>query len=95
MEEQDIRDSATATEFLQAVDRWLADNNVMYQGKRDDRYLGPLHLARIPRGSFSEYDQQEIKRRGVGEDHYKHPCLVLDQDFIEKFSVIEEIVPPQ
>lgn len=84
MEEQDVADVAAAHRFVANIDRWLADNNVMYQGKRDDGYLGPPRLVRVAKGSFAEYDRAEIARRNVGEDHYKHPCLVLDQDFIDR-----------
>ena len=95
VEEQALTDREAAVRFLTGVDRWIADHNVMYRGKREDLYLGPPHLIRIPRGSWGEYDQSEITRRGVGEDHYKHPCLVLDASFLQRFRVVEEIVPPQ
>ncbi|QDU59667.1 GH3 auxin-responsive promoter [Planctomycetes bacterium Pan216] len=93
VEQQDIANSEQASTFLTSVDRWLCDHNVMYQGKRADRYLGPPRLVVIPQGSWREYDQAEIKRRGVGEDHYKHPCLLLDSSILDRFPIIEEIVP--
>lgn len=93
VEEQEIPGREAARDFLRRVDRWLAEKNVMYQGKRDDDYIGPPRLVRIPRGSWAEYDQGEVKRRGVGEDHYKHPCLVLESSFLDRFRVVEEIRP--
>ncbi|MFO0945859.1 MAG: GH3 auxin-responsive promoter family protein [Planctomycetota bacterium] len=95
VEERDFADRATAIRFLEGIDRWLAEKNVMYQGKRADMYLGPLHLIKIPNGSWAKYDAAEVRRRNVGEDHYKHPCLVLDAAFLDTFPVIEEIVPPR
>lgn len=94
VEEQDFPDRSLAVRFLQGIDQWLAAKNVMYQGKRADLYLGPLHLLKIPKGSWAAYDQSEVTRRNVGEDHYKHPCLVLDAAFVDRFKVLEEIVPP-
>lgn len=94
LEEQDIVDRDLAVRFLQGVDRWLSDHNVMYQGKRADNYLGPPRLVKIPTGSWQQFDQSEVKRRGVGEDHYKHPCLVLDEAFLGRFEQLDEIIPP-
>lgn len=95
LEEQDISDRGVAIKFLESIDRWLADNNVMYLGKRSDLYVGPLRLLRIPQGSWTQYDQSEIKRRAVGEDHYKHPCLILDPAIIQRFQILDEIAPPK
>lgn len=94
VEEQDIRGRETALRFLAGVDAWLREKNVMYDGKRADSYLAPPRLVRVPSGSLARYDQQEVARRGVGEDHYKHPCLVLDQAFLDQFPKVEEIIPP-
>lgn len=94
LEQRDVPDESLAIRFLEAVDRWLADNNVMYEGKRSDLYLGPFRLVVIPDGSWAEYDRSEIARRGVGEDHYKHPCLVLDASFLDQFEKLAEIQPP-
>lgn len=91
VEEQDLADRAQALRFLEGVDRWLAEHNVMYQGKRADQYLGSPRLIRIPSGSLARFDQEEIRRRGVGEDHYKHPCLVLDPHFLDRFQRLEEV----
>lgn len=95
IEEQDLAERATAVRFLEEVDRWLADKNVMYQGKRADGYLGPLRLVRIPTGSWASFDRAEVARRRVGEDHYKHPCLATDAALADRFQVLEEIVPPR
>ncbi|MGL4465036.1 MAG: hypothetical protein ACRC1K_23020, partial [Planctomycetia bacterium] len=95
LEQQDVRDREQAQRLLAGVDGWLAAHNVMYQGKRSDAYLGPWRLRTIPTGSWTQYDQSEIRRRGVGEDHYKHPCLVLDPAFQDRFRVVEEIVSVQ
>jgi hypothetical protein len=93
MEEQDVRDEAAAIQFLEQVDRWLCDNNVMYQGKRADGYLGPLRLLRIPTGAWAQFDQAEIARRGVSEDHYKHPCLADGPALLRRLSIIDELTP--
>ena len=93
VEEQDVGDRETAVRFLDGVDGWLKEHNVMYQTKRDDRYLGAPVLVRIPKGSWAAYGAAEVKRRGVGDDHYKHPCLVLDESFLTQFPTVETIDP--
>jgi hypothetical protein len=91
VEAPEVADEPAARRFLDAVDRWLSTNNVMYAGKRSDGYLGPPRLVCIPEGAWKEFDQSEIARRGVGEDHYKHPSLVLDSSFLDRFPKLGEI----
>jgi hypothetical protein len=91
VEAPEVADKNAAKRFLDRVDRWLSANNVMYAGKRTDGYLGPPRLVCIPEGSWKEFDQSEIARRGVGEDHYKHPSLVLDSSFLDRFQKLGEI----
>jgi len=91
VEAPEVADQGAARRFLTAVDQWLSQNNVMYAGKRSDGYLGPPRLVCIPEGSWKAYDQAEIARRGVGEDHYKHPSLVMDEGFLGRFPKLSEI----
>ncbi len=91
VEARDIPDRTTAVPFLECVDRWLSEHNFGYLAKRGDRYLGPPVLVRIPTGSWAAYGAAEVKRRGVSDDHYKHPCLVLDESFLARFPVLETI----
>jgi len=91
VEAPEVADQSAARRFLTAVDEWLSQNNVMYAGKRSDGYLGPPRLVCIPEGSWKAYDQAEIARRGVGEDHYKHPSLVMDEGFLERFERMGEV----
>ena len=86
VEEQDLPDEIRGRAFLRGVDAWLAANNVMYQGKRSDRYLAPPRLMKLPPGAWPAFDRAEVLRRGVGEDHYKHPSLILDPAFPARFE---------
>ena len=90
VEEGQLPGDAAGT-FLRGIDAWLRRVNVMYEGKRADLYLDPPRLMRIPAGAFGEYDRAEIARRGSAEDHYKHPCLVLDAAFLRRFEMLEEV----
>lgn len=90
VEEQDLPDAESAQKFLHAVDQWIIDRNPMYQGKRSDLYVGPPRLVRVPRGTWAKYDAEQIRKRGVSEDHYKHPCLALDASLLEELPAAEE-----
>lgn len=93
-EEQDFPGRQPAIEFLERIDRWLIERNPMYQGKRADLYLGPPRLLRVPAGAWSKFDAAQIARRGISEDQYKHPCLVLDADLLRETRIVEEIELP-
>lgn len=94
VEEHELSGEEQARRFLEGIDRWIIDRNPMYQGKRSDRYLGPPRLIRIPSGTWQRFDQEEVKRRRAAEDHYKHPCLILDDGFIDRFERLEEVRLP-
>jgi hypothetical protein len=91
MEEQDLPGDDAARAFLKSLDQWLIDRNPMYQGKRADLYVGPPRLVRVPRGTWGTFDAEQIKSRGVSEDHYKHPCLLLDDAPIRSIPRMEEV----
>jgi hypothetical protein len=91
IEEQDLPGADQARAFLRELDRWLIERNPMYQGKRSDLYVGPPRLVRIPSGTWARFDAEQVKTRGVSEDHYKHPCLLLDDQLLAAIPRVEEI----
>lgn len=91
VEQQDFANDDQAREFLKALDQWIIDRNPMYQGKRSDLYIGPPRLRRIPTGTWSQFDAAQVKSRKVSEDHYKHPCLVLDENLMSTIPVLNEL----
>ena len=86
IEEQELSAQELATQFTQYVESWLASHNVMYQTKRADGYLDPCRISRVPIGTWDRYRKEELARRGVGEDQYKHPSLILDASVIGRFT---------
>lgn len=91
LEKQDLADRAKAVEFIERLDRWIIDRNPMYQGKRADLYVGPPRLLRVATGTWAKYDAAQVASRGVSEDHYKHPCLVLDEGILNELEILEEV----
>jgi hypothetical protein len=84
---------AAAAPFLEIVDRELKRQNVMYAGKRIDRYVGAPRLVRLAPGAWQEYASRQAKKRGTGDSQYKHPALVPDPAFLDQFRPVE--IPAQ
>ena len=86
-----IEDSAVARQFLRIVDRELIQQNVMYAGKRSDRYIDSPQLARLAPGTWSDYVAAETQRSGTGDSQYKHPALVPDTSWLDRFQPVDTI----
>ena len=86
-----IEDSSVARQFLQIVDREVIQQNVMYAGKRNDRYIDSPQLVRLAPGTWSDYMAAEAKRTGTGDAQYKHPALVPDTSWLDRFQPLDTI----
>ena len=86
-----IEDSSVARQFLQIVDREVIQQNVMYAGKRNDRYIDSPQLVRLAPGTWSDYTAAEAKRTGTGDAQYKHPALVPDTSWLDRFQPLDTI----
>jgi hypothetical protein len=82
---------AEAARFLEIVDRELVRQNVMYAGKRTDRYVGAPRLVQLPPGTWGEFTRREAQRRGTGDSQYKHPALVPDPGFLDQFQPVRSV----
>jgi len=91
IEESSISDKASAVEFLKIVDRELVKQNVMYAGKRNDLYIDPPCLVRLRNGAWSDFVTDELNRRGTAESQYKHPALLPDAKWLDRFEPIDTV----
>ena len=91
VEHGDVPDMSLAHRFLAETDRRLRASNFLYSARRRENVLGPLQLWRIATGAWSQHIQTEIERRGTGEAHYKHPALVQDAAWLERFSPVDRM----
>lgn len=83
-----LRSSAQSRRFLQLVDRELIRQNVMYAGKRNDRYLdGPRLIVLCP-GTWARYIAEEGRRRGTGDCQYKPPTLITNTDPLSRLLAL-------
>lgn len=94
VEHSDIPDQSLACEFLQKLDGRLIASNFLYSARRREGVLGTPRLLRIPAGAWHSYMQAEIERRGTGETHYKHPGLVQNVDWLDRFQAVDTVRLP-
>lgn len=91
IEEAAFSDKASAVKFLQIVDRELVKHNVMYAGKRNDLYIDAPRLVRLRNGAWSDFVTDELNRRGTAESQYKHPSLVPDAKWLDRFEPVDTV----
>jgi GH3 auxin-responsive promoter len=89
LETQSLVGPTVEKSFLEIVDRELVRQNVMYAGKRSDRYLQAPRLHRLHPGAWAEYVAREVLRRGTDDSQYKHPALVADPAWLERLAAPE------
>ena len=87
----DVPDIGLARRFLEETDQRLRASNFLYSARRREKVLGPPRLVRIPTGAWGQHVQAEIERRGTGEAHYKHPALVQDAAWLERFQAVDRV----
>ena len=86
-----IEDAARARDFLRIVDRELIRQNVMYAGKRNDRYIDAPRLVRLAGGAWARFFNAQRQRGGPVEAQYKHPALVVDTAWLNNFQPVDTI----
>jgi hypothetical protein len=91
VERPTIEDKPTARTFLEIIDRELVRQNVMYAGKRSDQYIGAPRLMRLAGGAWADFHRAERQRGGPIESQYKHPALVADQTWLNRFQPVDTI----
>jgi hypothetical protein len=84
-----------ARQFLAALDRRLIAGNFLYSAHRKSQVLGSPRLWRLPEGTWAQYQQAEMARRGTGDMQYKHPALVTDGAFLSRFTAVDVVELPQ
>jgi hypothetical protein len=86
-----ISDESVARQFLSIIDRELVQQNVMYAGKRNDRYILAPRLMRLAEGAWGEFMAREVDRRGTGDSQYKHPSLVTNSNWLDRLPVVDTV----
>lgn len=91
IESADVPDAAQAQLFLGQLDSELQKLNFLWRARRREGVLQSPHLTRLAPGEWDRCMQREVKRRGTGDYQYKHPCLVMDEAWLEQFHIFDTI----
>jgi hypothetical protein len=73
-----------AAELAARVQANLEQLNEEYAAKSESGRLLPIRVREVPAGTWAELRRERTSRRGNFEE-YKHPCLVGELDFVERF----------
>ena len=91
IESTDVADAEQAKLFLGRLDSELQKLNFLWRARRREGVLQSPHLTRLAPGEWDQCMQREVKRRGTGDYQYKHPCLVMDEAWLEQFRIFDTI----
>lgn len=93
VEEQSVPSFEAGRALAGAVDASLQSLNCEYEEKRRTGRLAPIEWLRLPTGSFKRFASKRQSKLGGSIEQYKHPCLVPDLEFCERF--LSEFASPQ
>ena len=78
-------DVVMQSEFARALDQDLCHRNVEYGEKRQTGRLQMIRLRELPPDAWKSFTNARQSRAGGSAEQYKHPCLMPDPQFEEKF----------
>ncbi len=91
IEQTDVPQPELARRFLQHLDNELAKTNFLWRARRNEGVLAPPQLLRLPENTWEKYIASEVSRNGTGDFQYKHPGIVLKEDWVEQFQPVDII----
>ena len=74
--------------FMRLVDNSLIAQNLVYAGRRNDKFIGPPQLIRIKPGSWEKLIRLQTEGRGTDATQYKHPPIITDPRWIEDLNTV-------
>ncbi|MCA8983385.1 MAG: GH3 auxin-responsive promoter family protein [Planctomycetaceae bacterium] len=77
--------------FLHQLDQQLAGINFLWRARRREAVLAPPQLLRLPAHAWEQYIAAEVQRVGTGDYQYKHPGIVLRENWIQQFQPVDII----
>lgn len=72
--------------LARVVDEKMQSFNIEYRDKRLSGRLGPLAVVAVQEGTFARLMAARIAARGTPPEHYKHPFLIQDLDFVDRHA---------
>jgi hypothetical protein len=86
IEDQRLPPVSVQSSLARLIDDRLMTFNIEYRDKRTSNRLGPLQVLAIQDGTFATIMSESIASRGTPPEHYKHPFLIQDLDFIRRYA---------
>lgn len=77
--------------YVQAFEAALQRLNIEYEAKRQSGRLGPLQALLLPPGTWSQWDQDRLRKTGGSPEQYKHPTLIGDINFRNTMPVTGQL----
>jgi len=90
VESDKLGDGRIAEELPTQFDRALAGINIEYEKKRRSRRLRPVSLRIVAPRSFETMRALLCRRRQGSVEQYKHPYLLTDPEWADRFEIREE-----
>ncbi|APZ95276.1 GH3 auxin-responsive promoter family protein [Fuerstiella marisgermanici] len=91
VESTEISDARQAERFLCNLDERLEELNFLWRARRREGVLQAPHLTRLAPREWDRCIQKEVAKRGTGDYQYKHPGLVMDEQWLDQFHVHDTI----
>ena len=85
VEAEDLPAPEIARQLAAHADGQLQSLNLEYGEKRRSGRLAPLEHRALPAGSWARLARERQSRPGASPEQYKHPCLIPDLRFYERF----------
>lgn len=91
VESSDVTDLQQGRAFLVHLDKELEKLNFLWRARRREGVLQCPHLTLLAPGEWDRTIQAEVQRRGTGDYQYKHPGLVVDESWLDRFRIQETV----
>lgn len=91
LEKPCLKDRLSAQSFIRIVDRELIRQNVMYAGKRNDRYIESPRILCLAAGTWKKFTESETRANRTGDTQYKQAALVPSTSWLDRFEPVDSI----
>lgn len=81
--------------FANSADTFLRQRNCEYDEKRGNGRLAGLQCQVVPPDAWQTFTRNRLTTSGGSADQYKHPCLLPDAKFEDRFIIEAGLSQPQ
>lgn len=92
IEARDLPSADVRNVLAKILDEELGRQNFEYAERRQSRRLQAVVVTGVPNGTFARIRDAKVHEAGTPVEHYKHPFLVTDPEFIRRFGATLEVL---